>query len=147
MHFAQSKSTKCEILAASWTPPNIKTEKKNINLHREKVFTKGFQICTCRVFGYADQVMHYVRTLCDKYFLSYDVFSACFYGKVKILGSETWCRVKWDPRRTAAYVPSHFHGFEPHFLLMCLPKIVIFQEPAYHRDSQQVPLDLACLEP
>ena len=36
--------------------------------------------------------MHYVRTLCDKYFFSYDGFSLIFDRKVYAYGSETWCR-------------------------------------------------------
>ena len=54
--------------------------------------------------------------------------------------------VKWDPRRTAAYVPFHFHGFELHFLL-CVSWNCDFSWTAYHKDLQQVPLDLACLKP
>ena len=36
--------------------------------------------------------------------------------------------VKWDPRRTAAYVPSHFMVLNPIFCYVS-PKIVIFHEP------------------
>ena len=43
-----------------------KTE-KNINLHREKSVHKGLHICTYRLIG-MPIAMHYVRTLCDKYF-------------------------------------------------------------------------------
>ena len=95
--FFPVKITKCE------TPP----EKK-----------KNFNVCKSAHIGFLGMpiAMHYVRTMCDKYFLSYYGLSAFFYGKVKILGYETWCRGKWDPRQTAAYVPSHFHGFEPHVL-------------------------------
>ena len=56
------------------------------------------------------------------------MFFCIFYGKVKILGSETWCRSKWDPRRTASYVSSYFHGLNPIFCYVP-PKIVIFHEP------------------
>ena len=54
--------------------PLIKNWRK-INLCREKVFHKGLQICTYRFLG-MPLAMHYVRTLCDKYFLSYYGFSA-----------------------------------------------------------------------
>ena len=81
-------------------------------------FAQRKSVCKSAHIGFLGMpiAMHYVRTMCDRYFLSYYGLSAFFYGKVKILGYETWCRGKWDPRKTAAYVPSHFHGFEPHVL-------------------------------
>ena len=54
--------------------------------------------------------MHYVRTLCDKYFVSY-------YGFLFLTGRymhrvlKHGIGVEWDARRTAAYVPFHFDGF------------------------------------
>ena len=51
MHFPQSKSTKCEILAVSLTPPDKKLKKTSIYTG-EKVFAKackaaqtGFWVC------------------------------------------------------------------------------------------------------
>ena len=55
--------------------------------------------------------MHYVRTLCDKYFLSYFGFSTVFTGRSRYRVLKHGVGVKWYPRRTAAYVPSHFNGF------------------------------------
>ena len=55
--------------------PKHKNWKKNINLHREKVFTKASK-CAHVGFWVCPSTMHYVRALCDKYFLSYDGFSA-----------------------------------------------------------------------
>ena len=46
---------------------------KNVNFNREKVFQKGLKICTYMFLG-VSIAMHYVWTLCDKYFLSYDGF-------------------------------------------------------------------------
>ena len=90
--------------------------KKKINLHGEKVFAKALQICTYGFLG-MPIVMHYVRTLCDKYFLSYYGSSAFFMGRSRYRVLKHGVGVKWDPRRTAAHVPSHFHGFEPDYLL------------------------------
>ena len=53
---------------------------KQIQLEQGKSVPKCLQICTCRFLG-MPIAMHYVRTLCDKYFLSYYGFSA-FYWKV-----------------------------------------------------------------
>ena len=78
MHFSQSKATKCEILAVSLTPPDKKLKKCQFT--QGKSFCKGLQICTYRLFS-MPMTMHYVRTLCDKYFLSYYGFLH-FYGKV-----------------------------------------------------------------
>ena len=90
--------------------------------------------------------MHSVKTLCDKDFFSYFGFSTFFMGRSKYRVLKHGVGVKWDPGRTAAYVPFHFHGFEPHFLL-CVSLNCDFSGTAYHRDLQQVPLDLTCLEP
>ena len=55
--------------------------------------------------------MHYVRTLCDKYFLSYYGFSSFFTGRSRYRVLKHGVEVQWDPRRTAEYIPSHFNGF------------------------------------
>ena len=47
--------------------------------------------------------MQYVRTLCDKYFLSYDGFSLDFLtGRSRYRILKHGVEVEWDPRRTAA---------------------------------------------
>ena len=47
-------------------------------------------------------LMHYVKTLCDKYFLSYDGFSAFLTGRFRQMVLKHDVGVEWDPRRTAA---------------------------------------------
>ena len=109
IHFSQSKSTKCEILAVSLTPPDKKLKKKPINLHGEKVFKKDCKsahIC----FWYAILQCTMLELLCDKY-LGYYGFSSFFTGRSRYRVLKQGVEVKWDPRRTAAYVPSHFNGF------------------------------------
>ena len=49
-------------------------------------------------------------------------------GKSRYRVLEHGVGVKWDPRRTAAYVPSHFMVLNPIFCYVS-PKIVIFHEP------------------
>ena len=80
------------------------------------------------------------------YFLNYYGFSAFVMGRSRYRVLKHGVRVKCDPRRTAAYVPSHFHGFEPH-LLLCVSLNCDFSWTSYWRDPQQVPLDLAYLKP
>ena len=46
--------------------------------------------------------MHYVRTLCDKYFLSYDGFSVFLTGRFRHRVLKHGVGVEWDLRRTAA---------------------------------------------
>ena len=46
--------------------------------------------------------MHYVRTLCDKYFLSYDSFPLFLTGRFKHRVVKHGVGVEWDPRSTAA---------------------------------------------
>ena len=125
MYFSQSKSTKCEILAVSLIPPDKKLKKCQST--QGKSFCKGLQICTYRLFS-MPMTMHYVRTLCDKYFLSYYGFSAFSMGRSRYRVLKHDVGVKWDPRRTAAYVPSHFMVLKPIFCYVS-PKILIFHEP------------------
>ena len=100
-------------LAVSWTPPDKKLKK--CQFAQRKSVCKGLQICTYRFLG-MPITMHYVRSLCDKYFLSYYGFSAFCMGRSRYRVMKYGVGVKWDTRRTAGYVPSHFHGFGPHFL-------------------------------
>ena len=44
---------------------------KKVNINREKVFEKCLKLYSFRFLGVLI-TMHYVRTLCDKYLLSYD---------------------------------------------------------------------------
>ena len=44
------------------------------------------------------------------------VFLHFFMGRSRYWVMKHGVGVKWDPRKTAAYVPSNFHGFEPHVL-------------------------------
>ena len=94
--------------------PLTKTEKTSICIGKKCL--QRLPNCTYRFLGMLI-TMHYVKTLCDKYFLSYYGFSAFFMQRSRYRVLKHGVGVKWDPRRTAAYVPSHFHGFEPHLLL------------------------------
>ena len=85
-----------------WTPPDKKWKKNPINLYKDKVFWKGLKICTYRFLGMLI-TMHYVRTLCYKYVLSYDGFFPWFLtgrSRYRVQKHGVW--VEWDPRRTAA---------------------------------------------
>ena len=62
--------------------------------------------------------MHCVRTLCDKYFLSYEGFSEFLRGRFRHRVLKHGVGVEWDAWRTAAKVPFNFDGFEPHFMLL-----------------------------
>ena len=112
--FFPVKINKCEFFTVSWTPPDKNWQQDQFS--QGKSFHKGLQICTYRFLG-MPIAMHFVTTLCDKYFLSYYGFSAFVMGRSRYRVLKHGVRVKCDPRRTAAYVPSHFHGFEPHLLL------------------------------
>ena len=46
--------------------------------------------------------MHYVRTLCSKYFISNDGFSEFLTGRFRYRVLKHSVRVEWDARRTAA---------------------------------------------
>ena len=57
-------------------------------------------LCTCRCLGVLI-AMHYVRTLCDRYFLSYDGFSWFLMGRFRHRVLKCCVGVEWDPRSIA----------------------------------------------
>ena len=69
-----------KFLAVYWTPPDKKWKKHQFV--QGKSVWKGLKICTYRFLGMLI-TMHYVRTLCDKYFLSYDGFSWFVTGRFR----------------------------------------------------------------
>ena len=66
-----------------------------------KSVQKDLKICTY-MFLHILITMHYVRTLCDKYFLSYDGFSEFLTGRFRQRVLKHGIGVEWDPRRPAA---------------------------------------------
>ena len=78
-----------------------RTKIPSVNWNREKSVWKGLNICTYRFVG-MPIAMHYVRTLCDKYFLSYYGFSWFVTGRSKYRVLKHVVGVEWDQRRTAA---------------------------------------------
>ena len=107
MHFSQSKSTKWEILGCFLNYPNNKWKKMSICAG--KGVWKDLKICTYR-FLEMPITMHYVRTLCDKYFLRYYGFPWYLIGRFRHRVLKHGVRVEWDPRRTTAQVLFHFDG-------------------------------------
>ena len=76
--------------------------KKRHQFVQGKSVWKGLNICTY-MFLVMLITMHYVRTLCDKYVLSYDGFFPWFLtgrSRYRVQKHGVW--VEWDPRRTAA---------------------------------------------
>ena len=49
--------------------------------------------------------MHYVRTLCDKYFLIYMVFSWFLTGRFRLNVLECGVGVEWDPKEHCYLCP------------------------------------------
>ena len=81
--------------------PWQKMKKKTHEFEQGKHVCKGLQICTCRFLG-MPITMHYDRTLCDKYFLSYDGFLWFLTGRCMHRVLKHCVVVEWDTRRTAA---------------------------------------------
>ena len=65
---------------------------------------KGLKICTYMFLG-MPIAMHYVRTLCDKYFLSYDGFS-----ELRMTKNEKKCQFVRDKVFRMAWISAHI-GF------------------------------------
>ena len=99
MHLSQSKSTKCEIFGCLLHSPWQKNEKSQIV--QGKSVQKGLKICTYRFLS-MPITMHYVRTLSDKYFLSYDGFTWFLTGRLRHRVQKHSVGVESDPRRIAA---------------------------------------------
>ena len=110
MHFSQSKSTKCEFFGCSlnfsWT--NIKKNK----FKERKKCCKGLTISTYRFLGVLF-AMHYLRTLCDKYFLSYDGLSWLLRARFRHMDSEMWCMGRIGPKKYSCIGPILFWLFYP----------------------------------
>ena len=83
--------------------------KNKFNLNREKVFQKacksahvGFWVC---------QLQCTMLELCVTSTFWVIMVFLHFTGRSRYRVLKHGVGVKWDPRRTAAYVPSHFNGF------------------------------------
>ena len=122
--FFPVKINKCDILAVSWTLPDNKLKKK-LQFAQGKSVCKGLQICTYRIFGYAN-----CNALCYNFVwqvLSELLWFLCIcYGKVKILGSETWCKGKMWPKEDCCICPIPFSWIWTPFAAMCLLKLWFF---------------------
>ena len=81
MHFPSQNQQNVKFLAVSLIPPEKKWKKSQFV--EGKSVWKGLKICTYMFLG-MPIAMHYVRTLCDKYFLSYDGFLLIFDRKVLV---------------------------------------------------------------
>ena len=82
MHFSLVKINKMWFFWLFASLPLTLITWKNVNLYREKVYKKAWKsahIC----FLSMPITMHYVRTLSDKYFLSYDGFSWFLTGRLR----------------------------------------------------------------
>ena len=55
--------------------------------------------------------MHYVRTWCDKYFLSYDCFSRLLTGRSRHRVLNKWCIGRMGPKEDCCIGPIPFDGF------------------------------------
>ena len=70
--FPSQNQQNVTFLAVCLTPPDKKLKKHQFE--QGQSLGKGLKICTYKILG-VPIAMHYWRTLCDKYFLSYDGFS------------------------------------------------------------------------
>ena len=121
------------------------TKNEKCQFVQGKSVWKGLKICTYRFLGMPITV-HYVRTLCEKYFVELWWFFVIFDRKFMYRVLKHCVGVELDQRRTAAYVPFHFDGISTPFYATYLLNIW-FSGTTYHRDLKQVPLDLAHLKP
>ena len=89
--------------------------------------------------------MHYVRTLCDKYFVSYDGFSSVLTGRFRHMVLKHGVGIDETQGKLLHRSHSIFMGFT---LILCyLSSKFHFSGTAYHRDLKPVQLDLGCLKP
>ena len=91
-----------KFLAVCWTPPDKKWKKNKIcQFVQRKSAWKGLKIYTCR-FLHMLIIMHYVRTLYDKYLFSYSGFSWFLTGRFRHRVIKCGVVIEWDTRSTAA---------------------------------------------
>ena len=125
MHCSQSKSKNVKF----WPFPELPLTKnwKNINSHRERMFTKTCK--SARIGFWVCQLQCTMLQLCvTSTFWVIKGFSAFVMGRSRYRVLKHCVEVKCDPRKTAAYVPFHFMDLNP---ISCYvsPEIVIFHEP------------------
>ena len=96
--FPSQNQQNVKFLAVHLTPPT--KNENNVNLCRERCL-KDLKICTYRFLD-MPITMHYVRTLCDKYFLRYYGFPWYLIGRFRHRVLKHGVGVEWDPRRTTA---------------------------------------------
>ena len=94
--FPSQNQQNVKFLAVCWTPPDKKW-KKTPSIWMGKSVRKGLKICTYRFLGMLI-AMHYVRTLCEKYFLSYDGLSLFLTGRFRHRVLKHGVGVEWDAR-------------------------------------------------
>ena len=112
---ASQNQQNVKFLVVCLTPPDKKW--KICQFVQGKSVWKGLKICTYRFLGMPITV-HYVRTLCEKYFVELWWFFLIFDRKFMYRVLKHCVGVELDQRRIAAYVPFHFDGFQPHFMLL-----------------------------
>ena len=106
--------------------PWQKTEKKPHQFAQmKKCLQRLANLCTYRFLGMLI-AMHYVRTLCDKYFLSYYGFSTFCMGRSRYWVMNHVVGIKWDTRRDCCIHPIRFSWFWTSFSTMCLLKLSFF---------------------
>ena len=99
--FPSQNQQNVKFLAVCWTPPDKKWKKNPHQFEQGKSVWKGLKICTYRFLGMLI-TMHYVITLCDKYFLSYDGFSSFLTERFRHRVLKHIVGVEWDAGRTPA---------------------------------------------
>ena len=66
---------------------------------------KSLEILHIQVCWVLPIAMHYIRTLCDKYFLSYDGFSYFLTGRFRHSVLKCAVGVEWDPKEHCCICP------------------------------------------
>ena len=98
--FPSQNQQNVKFVPVYWTPPNTKWKKKH-QFEQGKCIPKGLKICTDKFFGMPITI-HYIRTLCEKYFFSYEGFSEFLTRRFRHNVLKHGVLVEWDARRTTA---------------------------------------------
>ena len=122
--FPSQNQQNVKFLAVCWTPSWQKIKKCQFEWGNN--VWKGLIICTYRFLGMLI-AMYYVRTLCDKYMLSYDGFSWFLTGRFRHRFLKHGAGVEWDARGLLYRSHSILMVFNP-ILCYLSPKILICQE-------------------
>ena len=124
--FPWSKSEQNVTFSAVFSTPSDKNWKIHVTLHREKAILQRLANLHIQAILQYSQSQCTMLELCVTSTFWVIMVFCIFMGRSTYRVLKHDVGVKWDPRRTAAYVPSHFMVLNPIFCYVSPVKLWFF---------------------